>query len=256
MSKKNKVLVIGAGISGLAAAKNLNDSGYDVTILEAKDRIGGRLYTDRSFGVPLEVGANWIHDNNPETNPIMKIKEELGLKTHKSSTTGSTVSFEVLDKEGNKIKISNKDLEKIEFRIGIFAYLAKYLRPSTNLREIFTFVKKLGLLSFIKEEALFVLIQKIALEQADDPDKVSIEALFEQEEFANDEAIIGGYDQIAYYFEKELHFNIKNETPDEISTSISKLEEQMYIYAKETEYEKAAFCRDQIKNLKWQLLNS
>ena len=69
MSKKNKVLVIGAGISGLAAAKNLNDSGYDVTILEAKDRIGGRLYTDRSLGVPLEVGANWIHDNNPETNP-------------------------------------------------------------------------------------------------------------------------------------------------------------------------------------------
>ena len=58
------------------------------------------------------------------------------------------------------------------------------------------------------------------------------------------------------YFEKELPFNIKNETPDEISTSISKLEEQMYIYAKETEYEKAAFCRDQIKNLKWQLLNS
>jgi len=58
------------------------------------------------------------------------------------------------------------------------------------------------------------------------------------------------------YFEKELPFKIKNETPDEISTSISKLEEQMYIYAKDTEYEKAAFCRDQIKNLKWQLLNS
>ena len=58
------------------------------------------------------------------------------------------------------------------------------------------------------------------------------------------------------YFEKELPFKIKNESPDEISTSISKLEEQMYIYAKETEYEKAAFCRDQIKNLKWQLLNS
>ena len=99
MSKKNKVLVIGAGISGLAAAKNLNDTGYDVTILEAKDRIGGRLYTDRSLGVPLEVGANWIHDNNPKTNPIMKIKEELGLKAHKCSVAGPNVSFEVLDKE-------------------------------------------------------------------------------------------------------------------------------------------------------------
>ena len=136
MSKKNKVLVIGAGISGLAAAKNLNDSGYDVTILEAKDRIGGRLYTDRSLGVPLEVGANWIHDNNPETNPIMKIKEELELKTHKCSLAGSVASFEVLDKEGNKIEVTNEQLEKIEFRIGIFAYLATYLRPSTNVYKI------------------------------------------------------------------------------------------------------------------------
>ena len=58
------------------------------------------------------------------------------------------------------------------------------------------------------------------------------------------------------YFEKELPFKIKSESPDAISNSIKKLEEQMYIYAKETEYEKAAFCRDQIKNLKWQLLNS
>ena len=54
---------------------------------------------------------------------------------------------------------------------------------------------------------------KIALEQADDPDKVSIEALFEQEEFANDEAVIGGYDQIAYYFEKELHNKIILNSP-------------------------------------------
>ena len=215
MSKKNKVLVIGAGISGLAAAKNLNDSGYDVTILEAKDRIGGRLYTDRSLGVPLEVGANWIHDNNPETNPIMKIKKELGLKAHKCSVAGPAVSFEVLNKEGNKIEISGKDLEKIEFRIGIFAYLAKYLRPSTNISEIFTFVKKLGLLSFIKEEALFVLIQKIALEQAEDPENISIEALFEQEGFGDDEAVIGGYDQIAYYFEKELHNKIILNSPIE-----------------------------------------
>lgn len=58
------------------------------------------------------------------------------------------------------------------------------------------------------------------------------------------------------HLEKELPFKINNETPEKISISITKLEEQMYIYAKETEYEKAAFCRDQIKNLKWQLLNS
>jgi excinuclease ABC subunit B len=58
------------------------------------------------------------------------------------------------------------------------------------------------------------------------------------------------------HFERELPFKIDNETPEKISSSIAKLEEQMYIYARETEYEKAAFCRDQIKNLNWQLLNS
>ena len=58
------------------------------------------------------------------------------------------------------------------------------------------------------------------------------------------------------YFEEDLPFKIESDGPDKISTSIIKLEEQMYIYAKQTEYEKAAFCRDQIKNLKWQLLNS
>jgi len=58
------------------------------------------------------------------------------------------------------------------------------------------------------------------------------------------------------YFEEDLPFKIESGGPDKISTSIAKLEEQMYVYAKQTEYEKAAFCRDQIKNLKWQLLNS
>ena len=58
------------------------------------------------------------------------------------------------------------------------------------------------------------------------------------------------------YFEKKLPFKINKSSPDKISESINKLEEQMNIYAKETENEKAAFCRDQIKNLKWLLLNS
>ena len=58
------------------------------------------------------------------------------------------------------------------------------------------------------------------------------------------------------YFEEDLPFKIEADGPDKISSSITKLEEQMYVYARQTEYEKAAFCRDQIKNLKWQLINS
>ena len=57
-------------------------------------------------------------------------------------------------------------------------------------------------------------------------------------------------------FEEDLPFKISVDSPEQISQAITKLEEQMYTYAKETEYEKAAFCRDKIKNLKWELINS
>ena len=80
--KNNQVIVVGAGIAGLGAAKELHDSGYEVTILEASDRIGGRIYTDRSLGFPIERGANWIHSNKLDSNRLMGLKDQLKIKTH------------------------------------------------------------------------------------------------------------------------------------------------------------------------------
>ncbi len=57
-------------------------------------------------------------------------------------------------------------------------------------------------------------------------------------------------------FEDELPFKIELDNPEVISNSINLLEKQMYRYAQETEYERAAFCRDKIKDLKYQLINS
>ena len=57
-------------------------------------------------------------------------------------------------------------------------------------------------------------------------------------------------------FEDELPFRIELDNPEVISNSINLLEKQMYKYAQETEYERAAFCRDKIKDLKYQLINS
>lgn len=63
----NKIIVIGAGIAGLAAANHLRQSGLEVTILEARDRFGGRIHVDYSWGFPISKGATWIHGaaNNP-----------------------------------------------------------------------------------------------------------------------------------------------------------------------------------------------
>ncbi len=71
-----KVVVIGAGLAGLAAARTLADAGCDVTILEARDRIGGRIWTDRSLGAPVNMGANWIHGT--VGNPLTKLAQDTG----------------------------------------------------------------------------------------------------------------------------------------------------------------------------------
>lgn len=62
------VLVLGAGVAGLAAARLLSTKGMNVTILEARDRIGGRVYTRRDpwLPTPVEMGAEFIHGRPPE----------------------------------------------------------------------------------------------------------------------------------------------------------------------------------------------
>lgn len=73
------VLVIGAGIAGLRAAEVLVAKGRRVIVLEARDRLGGRIHTDRSWGVPVELGASWIH--GVKNNPIAALAAAEGIKT-------------------------------------------------------------------------------------------------------------------------------------------------------------------------------
>jgi monoamine oxidase len=64
MSKAD-VVVIGAGMAGLAAASTLRSAGLEVVVLEAQHRIGGRILTDHNFaGHPVELGAEFIHGQN------------------------------------------------------------------------------------------------------------------------------------------------------------------------------------------------
>lgn len=73
------VIVVGAGIAGLAAAKKLKDKGFIVTVLEAQDRVGGRLRSNRSLGVAFDEGASWIH--GIDGNPITTLAQQAGMNT-------------------------------------------------------------------------------------------------------------------------------------------------------------------------------
>ena len=70
MADRPDVIVIGAGAAGLAAAAALMRRGHSVLVLEARDRIGGRIWTriEPDLSVPLELGAEFIHGDAPETS--------------------------------------------------------------------------------------------------------------------------------------------------------------------------------------------
>ena len=76
MVRSPLVIVVGAGMAGLSAAVTLVGAGAEVIVLEARDRIGGRIFTDRSLGVPVEHGANFIHGFNG--NPAAGLAAKAG----------------------------------------------------------------------------------------------------------------------------------------------------------------------------------
>ena len=70
-------LVIGAGFAGLAAARDLAQAGVEVTVLEARDRIGGRVWTSRAWpDLPVDMGASWIH--GVRGNPLTALADTAG----------------------------------------------------------------------------------------------------------------------------------------------------------------------------------
>ena len=72
-------MVIGAGLSGLAAAQELHRRGHEVIVVEARERIGGRIWTSTQWAdMPLDFGATWIH--GPQGNPLTDLAEQINAK--------------------------------------------------------------------------------------------------------------------------------------------------------------------------------
>ncbi len=98
-------LVVGAGMAGLAAARTLVDKGVRTIVLEARDRVGGRVWTDSSLGVPLDRGASWIHAS--EGNPITALAKAAGARTVVDED-------EWMFFDGAGTKIAGRDADEIE----------------------------------------------------------------------------------------------------------------------------------------------
>ncbi len=107
MKEKHKqvdYIVIGAGTAGLAAAKRLQQAGLSVCVLEARDRIGGRVYTDHRFDTPIDFGAAWIHgiDDNPVYDFAQQNEFPVRLADY-------NVDMDLFTQEGEQLSFANGD---------------------------------------------------------------------------------------------------------------------------------------------------
>ena len=86
------VLVVGAGVAGLTAARDLTAAGVPVQVIEGRNRIGGRLWTSDAWpDVPIDLGASWIHGITG--NPITALAEQAGA-TLATTSYDSAVAYD------------------------------------------------------------------------------------------------------------------------------------------------------------------
>ncbi|MFL5882767.1 MAG: flavin monoamine oxidase family protein, partial [Actinomycetota bacterium] len=91
MTAATDVVVVGAGLAGLTAARRLVDAGAEVVVLEARDRVGGRTLTlPAADGTPIDHGGQWI---GPTQDRIAALAERLGVTTYPSYERGLNTEF-------------------------------------------------------------------------------------------------------------------------------------------------------------------
>jgi putrescine oxidase len=82
------VVVVGAGPAGLMTARRLSEAGVSVAVLEARDRVGGRTWSNTVDGAWLEIGGQWV---SPDQTELLALLDELGMETYERYRAGDSV---------------------------------------------------------------------------------------------------------------------------------------------------------------------
>ena len=191
---RKRVIVIGAGLAGLGAAATLRAQGFEVTVVEARERIGGRVNSVEHFGTTVDLGAAWIHDSRG--NPLTAVAKSAGLKT--VATEYDRVELRSADQKPVSEAITEKTMAARD-RIIDSLYSQAENHPRSNLapalaREI----RKQGLSGTSAEALNWLLGVELPLDLGAAPPQLSLGGFNEGEEYDGgpDLLIKGGASQL------------------------------------------------------------
>ncbi|KAG9557353.1 FAD/NAD(P)-binding domain-containing protein, partial [Aureobasidium melanogenum] len=141
-TKKLHIGIVGAGFSGLRCADVLLSHGHRVTILEARNRVGGRVGQSNHLGHTVDLGPNWIHGT--DDNPIFEIAKATKTELHYWDERQR-----ILDTDGKPLNEQDaEELGRILWEDGLISQAFKYSRENTE-----TIDPKLSLMDYFKQEA-------------------------------------------------------------------------------------------------------
>ena len=206
-AKNKSVIVVGAGLAGLSAARDLAAAGAEVTVLEARDRIGGRIWTSRAWpDLPMDMGASWIH--GLKGNPMTDLAREAGAEFIETSFDAAMA----LDATGQETDLTDA-YDLTEEILEKARKQAEMSDTDPTLQQAIEATKGWKSASDADRAGIgHVLNGLITTEYACDPDEMSAWYSDEGEEFDGEDAIFpGGYDQIIAYLAKGL--NIQTNSP-------------------------------------------
>lgn len=219
-----KIIIIGAGISGLAAAKKLKTAGFTVVVLESQEKIGGRLRTDRSIGIAFDEGASWIHGPKGG-NPITAIASQAGASTYLTDDE----SLRIYDQSGKEYNTDLLDTEYDLFEAALTA-VRKAGTENQSFEAIFN-----SLYPEKGKERLwkYMLSAYLEFDTGGDISNLSSKYFYDDEEFSGADVIItNGYDKVAEFLGKGLDIKLNSRV-----TEINYAAEKPFVKANGITYE-------------------
>ena len=212
------VLIIGAGMAGVSAAATLRAAGKTVHILEARNRIGGRMWSWRNWGAPVELGANWIE--TAKGNPLVKLAKEAGVATHADPEEAEELFIDTVAGRSLSESEAEELYDQIESMLDALIEAAEERDPDqdTSLRDALNDLPAYKKLNDDRRRLIeSVLTQVVSDEFGAEADKLSWlgydagEAAYS----GGNQFVIGGYDGIPTM--------LAGDTPIEYETVVDKI---------------------------------